>query len=150
MELKLPGKLLMATGTAVAGNLVTMKFSNISNHGSFVYGVNLHDKKERKDFLIGVGVSGLLDVGTEYGTGFLAPHATRLTRGIIAHTSGRAVLTTLRAVQTARLVLPVSFGIGTTVETGRKAVEHRIDAHNEAEEYAKKRRESLMHKRRSK
>lgn len=41
MELKLPGKLLMATGTAVAGNLVTMKFSNISNHGSFVYGVNL-------------------------------------------------------------------------------------------------------------
>ena len=146
LELKWPAQLLMASGTAAAGNLVTMKFSNISNHGSFVYGVNLLNRKERKEFLIGVGVSGLMDVSTEYATHFLAPHAAKLARGIIANTSGRAVLTTLRAVQTTRFTLPVSFGIGTTVETGKKAIEHRIDAHNEAEEKAKKRSEALTHK----
>jgi hypothetical protein len=146
LELKLPAKLLMAVGTATAGNLVTISYANRKKHNSFVYGVDLHDRKERNDFLIGVGISGLLDVGTEFGTGVLTPHAARLARGIIATSAGRAVPATLRAVRATRFTLPLSFGIGTVAETGKKAWEHGKEAREEAAELAKKRSEAAPHK----
>ena len=146
LELKLPAKLLMATGIAAAGNLVTVKYANIEKHGSLVYGVDLHDHKERNEFLIGVGVSGLLDVGTEFGTGLLAPHAARLARGIMATSAGRAVPATLRAVRATRFILPLSFGIGTVAETGKKTWEYNKEAHEEAEGKTKKRSISASRK----
>lgn len=137
LELKLPAKLLMATGIAAAGNLVTMTYANRKKHGSFVYGVDLHDQKERNDFFIGVGVSGALDVGTEFGTKLLAPWAARSARGIIATSAGRAVPATLRAVRATHFVLPLSFGIGTVTETGKKAWEHNKEQKEEAEKRSK-------------
>ena len=89
-----------------------------------------------------MGVSGLLDVGTEFGTGLLAPHAAKLARGIIATSAGRAVPATLRAVRATRFTMPLSFGIGTASETGKKAWEHSKEAREE-EELAKKRSISM-------
>lgn len=141
LELKLPAKLLMTAGTAAAGNLVTMIYANRKKHGSFVHGVDLHDQRERNDFLIGVGASGLLDVGTEFGTNILAPWVApwvaRSARGIIATSAGRAVPATLRAVRATRFVLPLSFGIGTVTETGKKAWEHNKEEKEEAEKRGK-------------
>jgi len=147
LELKLPAKLLMATGTAAAGSLVTMSFANKKKYGAFVHGVDLHDSKERNDFLVGVGVSGLLDVGTEFGTGLLAPQVAKIARGVIATSAGRAVPATLRAVRAARFALPLSFGIGTVAETGKKDWENRKEAKEKAEEEARERSEAVPRKR---
>ena len=86
-------------------------------------------------------MSGWLDVGTEFGAGLLAPHAARLARSVIATSAGRAVPATLRAVRATRFTMPLSFGIGTATETGKKAWEHNKEAREEADAEAKKRKE---------
>ena len=83
-------------------------------------------------------MSGWWDVGTEFGTGLLAPHVARLARGVIATSAGRAVPATLRAVRATRFTMPLSFDIGTATETGKKVWEHGNEAREKAEEETKK------------
>lgn len=133
LELKLPAKLLMAGGTAAAGNLVTMSYANLVPYGSIFHGVNLHDEDERNEFFVGVGLSAVLDVGKEKASDWLAPGVAKLARRTMAVSSGQAVSTTLRVVRAQRFVLPLSFSIGTVSETGKKLWEEKKKGKEEVE-----------------
>ena len=82
-------------------------------------------------------MSGWRDVGTEIGTGLLAPHAARLARSIISTSAGRAGPVTLRAVRATCFILPFSFGIGMVSGAGKKVWEHSQGAAEEAKKRGK-------------
>lgn len=129
-------KMLIAGGTAAAGNLVTVSVANKRLYGTGWHGVDFHDHEERNNFFIGVGLSAGLDVGKEYATDLLAPTVAKLTHRAIASASGRALMPTLRPV-TARLVTwPTSFGIGTVSEIRKKNWENKKEKDKKALEKA--------------
>ena len=125
-------KMLIAGGTAAAGNLVTVSIANIGTYGTGWHGVDFHDSDERNNFFIGVGLSAGLDVGKEYATDFLAPSVAKFTRRTIASASGRALMPTLRPVNAKLMTWPTSFGIGTVSEIRKKRWEKNKEEEKKA------------------
>jgi hypothetical protein len=131
-------KMLIAGGTAAAGNLVTVSAANLETYGTRWHGVDFHDSDERSNFFIGVGLSAGLDVGKEYATEWLAPTVAKFTRRAIASASGRALLPTLRPVNAKLMAWPTSFGIGTVSEIRKKNWEKNKEEEKKAADAAKK------------
>lgn len=130
--------MLIAGGTAAAGNLVTVSVANIDTYGTGWHGVSFHDSDERNNFFIGVGLSAGLDVGKEYATDLLAPSVVKFTRRAIASASGRAVMPTLHPVNAKLMTWPTSFGIGTVSEIRKKNWEKNKEEEKKAAAAAKK------------
>lgn len=128
-------KFLVALGTAVTTNLVTVSGSNAQKYKSYWHMVNFQDSQQGLEYVRNVIIGTLADPLKEMGAGTIAKQAAGRAEEWAAQASGKASRAVLKLVTETRVELPATIVLGSLVEIPKKLWEQHHD--KELEERAK-------------
>ncbi|MGI4887031.1 MAG: hypothetical protein ACRYFR_18910 [Janthinobacterium lividum] len=144
-ELTKKAKFLVALGSAVGTNLVTVSGGNAVNYGSVWHVVDFSNRNQTVEFVRNVVLSTLFDQSKEHGSEWIAKRMAARAEDWASRATGKATQAALRFVTEARVALPTSLFIGGSMEVPKKMWENSKAAEEKKAAEKKKNGASKSH-----